>query len=696
MATAERDRQHVEERHAADRHGEEAGRDRRRAPRACSRPARPSLIAVAMNSPAPAAPTPVTTALHQRDSSAKSAYSDASAEHPDEGQRQQAEEGDERAAQAEPALAEHDRGVADVRARAGTGTGRWSRRSRPCVIQRRSSTITRCAHGITPPNERAPMERKPSEQLGERARRRDVVHFCLVYNIRHAGSFSRLLFMVLAFWQKRRPLPIFDAHLHYSHDAWECVPVAGRDRDPAQGRRQARAGLELRRRGPAAPLPAAPDLVIPELRPYRRRGEIGTWFRDETVVPYLEERLAKYRYVAHRRIPPLRRRRRPAGAARAWSSSRASTTCSCTRIPTPMRSSACSSSGRRRASCGRTPASTRPENVAEMLRKHKNLWCDLAFRTDHGSGGKVDPAWRKVFLEFPDRFMVGTDTFTPERWHYVGEHADWSRALAGRPAARRGGAHRMEERRSRFRRARCSARTSASPAPAGACDPALRGHAARVAGMSSGFQARRQSRSRSTSRSRSRPARRRGAAPETLKVDAHMPEHRHGMNYAPTVKTLGPGRWRAEGLMLPHAGQLGVRLRVVRWRARLARAVSLSLASSLPEEEKSKDPRPRPVAAAAAARSEQPRLRQAGGDRARRAAVLRAAPLGHRLGAVRDLPRAVRALPGRAAARLRPGGGRSQHAERSSTCASSAGSAGTAAPTACGRRASGRCSIRAK
>jgi hypothetical protein len=29
------------------------------------------------------------------------------------------------------------------------------------VTQRRSSTITRCAHGITPPKERAPMERKP-------------------------------------------------------------------------------------------------------------------------------------------------------------------------------------------------------------------------------------------------------------------------------------------------------------------------------------------------------------------------------------------------------------------------------------------------------------------------------------------------------------------------------------------------------
>jgi hypothetical protein len=63
-----------------------------------------------------------------------------------------------------------------------------------------------------------------------------------------------------------------------------------------------------------------------------------------------------------------------------------------------------------------------------MLRRYPTLWSDLAFRSDHGSGGKVDAAWRAAFDEFPDRFMVGTDTFTAERWHYVGEHAKWSRA----------------------------------------------------------------------------------------------------------------------------------------------------------------------------------------------------------------------------------------------------------------------------
>jgi cytochrome c peroxidase len=46
-----------------------------------------------------------------------------------------------------------------------------------------------------------------------------------------------------------------------------------------------------------------------------------------------------------------------------------------------------------------------------------------------------------------------------------------------------------------------------------------------------------------------------GPAPRSLKIDAHMPEHRHGMNYAPSVTARAPGRWRAEGLMLHMPGK---------------------------------------------------------------------------------------------------------------------------------------------
>ena len=40
-----------------------------------------------------------------------------------------------------------------------------------------------------------------------------------------------------------------------------------------------------------------------------------------------------------------------------------------------------------------------------------------------------------------------------------------------------------------------------------------------------------------------------------LKADAWMPEHRHGMNYKPSIKPLGDGRFRAEGLLWHMTGR---------------------------------------------------------------------------------------------------------------------------------------------
>ncbi len=66
-----------------------------------------------------------------------------------------------------------------------------------------------------------------------------------------------------------------------------------------------------------------------------------------------------------------------------------------------------------------------PDLILPSLRTY------LAFRNDHGSvgnnGGRLDPDWKAAFMEFPERFLVGTDTYTAERWHYVLEHANWSR-----------------------------------------------------------------------------------------------------------------------------------------------------------------------------------------------------------------------------------------------------------------------------
>lgn len=45
------------------------------------------------------------------------------------------------------------------------------------------------------------------------------------------------------------------------------------------------------------------------------------------------------------------------------------------------------------------------------------------------------------------------------------------------------------------------------------------------------------------------------AMPDSVRVDAHMPEHRHGMNYKTKVTSSGAGKYRAEGLMFHMPGR---------------------------------------------------------------------------------------------------------------------------------------------
>jgi predicted TIM-barrel fold metal-dependent hydrolase len=178
----------------------------------------------------------------------------------------------------------------------------------------------------------------------------------------------------------------------------------------------------------------APDLIIPVLRPYRTRNETGSWVRDASVVPYLETRLNIYRYAAlgeyhvygaDADLPVVRRVVELAREYKLFLHSHSDADAIERQFKQdPNARILWAHSG-----------FDAPDIVREMLRRHKNLWCDLAFRSEHASNGKVDPAWRAVFMEFPDRFMVGTDTFTPERWHFVVEHANWSRQwLADLPA----------------------------------------------------------------------------------------------------------------------------------------------------------------------------------------------------------------------------------------------------------------------
>jgi len=237
---------------------------------------------------------------------------------------------------------------------------------------------------------------------------------------------AAFLFFLGASIVEAQPLPIFNAHLHYSHDAWELVPV------PEAIAILKKAGLKralissANDEGQQKLYQAAPDIVIPELRPYRKRSDVGTWARDESVIPYLKERLAKYRYAAIGEFHVY-------GADADLPVPRAMVQLARTHKLFLHAHSDADAVERLFAQWPQAKilwahsGFQSPESVAAMLRRHPNLWCDLAFRTDFVRDKTLDATWRALFMELPDRFLVGTDSYTPERWHYIAEHADWSR-----------------------------------------------------------------------------------------------------------------------------------------------------------------------------------------------------------------------------------------------------------------------------
>ena len=231
------------------------------------------------------------------------------------------------------------------------------------------------------------------------------------------------------------PLPIFDAHLHYSHDAWERLP-------PKEAIALLRkAGLKRAMvssssdEGTQMLYAEAPDLIVPSLRPYRKRGELGTWMHDASVVGMLEQRLAKYQYAAigeyhiYGKDADLPVMRKVVGLAKQHGIF----------LHSHSDADAIERQFQQNPEARILWAHSgfdAPEKVKSLLDRYPKLWCDLAFRSDHATMGRVDAGWRETFLAHPDRFVVGTDTFTPERWFYVGEHANWTRAwLADLPRA---------------------------------------------------------------------------------------------------------------------------------------------------------------------------------------------------------------------------------------------------------------------
>ena len=68
-----------------------------------------------------------------------------------------------------------------------------------------------------------------------------------------------------------------------------------------------------------------------------------------------------------------------------------------------------------------------------------------------------------------------------------------------------------------------------------------------------------------------------GSPAELVAVDATMPDHKHGMNYRPTIVAAGDGRYRAQGMVfhMPGRWELAIDVRAGEESERLTHEIIL-------------------------------------------------------------------------------------------------------------------------
>ena len=223
-------------------------------------------------------------------------------------------------------------------------------------------------------------------------------------------------------------LPIFDAHIHYSDDAREAFsPDDAIRRLRAAGIKRALVSSSSDE-GTQRLYQADPGFVVPSLRPYRKRDELQTWMHDESVIPYLKQRLQRYRYAA---IGELHVDGEEANTAVMREVVRLAKQ---HRLILHVHSDAQAiklifeQDPEARilwAHAGFEFA----ETVRELMLLHDNLWADLSFRYDISANGNIMPEWEQLLIDHADRFLLGIDTYTPQRWLQINEVMQWQRRL---------------------------------------------------------------------------------------------------------------------------------------------------------------------------------------------------------------------------------------------------------------------------
>jgi hypothetical protein len=235
--------------------------------------------------------------------------------------------------------------------------------------------------------------------------------------------------------------PLFDAHLHYNEEAWNgrAGPYPPTDALARMQQMGVRAVIANSRPNAGTHLlsgsndaKAAGVTVVPFVRVYRNRADYSNWFRDESIYELVLGELARgtaggpfrgigefHLYESANAKGPVARKLVELAESKglallAHVDDEA--------IDLLMESSP--SGGRSlRLIWAHTGIGGAPvARVRALLERYPMLMGELSYRPGLTcQGGKLCAEWRELIERFPDRFMIGSDTWINERWASYGD-----------------------------------------------------------------------------------------------------------------------------------------------------------------------------------------------------------------------------------------------------------------------------------
>jgi hypothetical protein len=253
--------------------------------------------------------------------------------------------------------------------------------------------------------------------------------------------------------------PLFDAHLHYNNEACvqEAATACAFPLDDVLARMKAsgvRAIVANSRpndgtqalAGATAQTRAAGVTVLPLVRLYRNRADYSSWFADESIHDMVLAELARgtpagpYRglgefhlYDSANANGPVAKKLMRLAEARGLS-----VLAHVDDVAIDLLMAHSPSQGQKlsliwaHTGIGGTPV----ERVDALFARYPGLMGELSYRPGLScEGGQLCPEWRALLLKYPDRFLIGSDTWINQRWTYYGETMQAYRVwLGGLPA----------------------------------------------------------------------------------------------------------------------------------------------------------------------------------------------------------------------------------------------------------------------